>query len=94
MIPKLSEACNAIRSMVHTSNINTLKSIYYACFPSIIKYGIIFGRNSSNSMKIFTSQKQIIRIMAAAQPKTCCRNLFTQRLQLFHACIYNELHYQ
>jgi hypothetical protein len=25
------------------SNINTLKSIYCACFHSIIKYGIIFG---------------------------------------------------
>ena len=30
MIPKLSGACSAIRSMVHTNNINTLKSIYYA----------------------------------------------------------------
>jgi hypothetical protein len=31
-IPKLSEACYAIRSMVHISNINSIKSIYYACF--------------------------------------------------------------
>jgi hypothetical protein len=27
-------------------------------------YGIIFGHNSSNSGKIFTLQKKIIRIMA------------------------------
>jgi len=30
MIPKLSAACYALRSMVHISNINTLKSIYNA----------------------------------------------------------------
>jgi len=44
MIPNLSGACYAVRSMVHISdiNINTLKSIYYAYFHSVIKYGIIF----------------------------------------------------
>jgi len=30
MIPKLSAACYAIKSMVHISEINTSKSIYYA----------------------------------------------------------------
>ena len=53
MIPKLSGACYAVR-MGHISNINTLKSIYIAYFHSIIKYGIIFWANSSNSGKIFT----------------------------------------
>jgi hypothetical protein len=32
MIPKLSAACYAVSSMFHTSNINTLKSIYFAYF--------------------------------------------------------------
>jgi hypothetical protein len=44
-------------------------SIYY-------KYGIIVWGNSSNSRKIFTLQKKIIRTMAAAQPRTACRSLF------------------
>jgi hypothetical protein len=52
MIPKLSEACYAVRSMFHISNINTLKSIYFAYFHSIIQYGIIFWGNSSKSRKI------------------------------------------
>ena len=90
MIPKLREACNAIRSMVHISNINTLKSIYYACFHSIIKPGIMFWGNSSNSRKIFPSQKQTVRIMAAAQPKTCCRSLFQQLQTLPVPCPYIE----
>jgi hypothetical protein len=37
MIPKLSAVCYNIRMMVHISNINTLKSIYYADFHSVIK---------------------------------------------------------
>ena len=38
--------------MGHVSNINTLKSIYYAHFHYVIKYGIIWG-NTSNTVKIF-----------------------------------------
>jgi len=42
MIPKVTRLCYAIRSMVRISNINTLQSVHYAYFQSIIKYGIIF----------------------------------------------------
>jgi hypothetical protein len=76
MVPKLSGACYAVRSLYHISNINTLKSIYFAFFHSIIKYGIIFWGNSSNRKKIFTLQKKIIRIVVGAQPRTTCRSLF------------------
>ena len=38
MTPMFSAACYNIRSMVHTSKINTVKSIYYAYLLSIIKY--------------------------------------------------------
>ena len=79
VIPKLSEARNAIRSMVDISNTNTFKSIYYVYFHSIIKYGMIFwGGYSSNSGKIFTLQKKTVRIMAGAQPRTFCRSPFKQ----------------
>jgi hypothetical protein len=46
-------------------------SLYFTYFHSIMKYGIIFWGNSSNSKKIFTLQKKIIRIMVGA-----CRSLF------------------
>ena len=42
IIPKLSGACYAVRSMDHISNNDTLKSIYNAYFHSIIKYGKFF----------------------------------------------------
>ena len=40
MISKLSAVCYAIRLTVHISNINTLKSIYYAYFYSYVKHDI------------------------------------------------------
>jgi hypothetical protein len=58
MIPKLSGACYAVRLMLHINNINAIKSIYYAYFHTILKYGIIFRGNRSNSGKIFTLQKK------------------------------------
>jgi hypothetical protein len=42
IVPKLSGACYAVRSMSHVSNTVTLKAIYFAYFHSIMKYGIIF----------------------------------------------------
>jgi hypothetical protein len=50
LVPKLNGACYADRSMLH---ISTLKSIYFAYFHSLMKYGIILGRNSPDSKKIF-----------------------------------------
>jgi hypothetical protein len=85
---KLSGSCYAIRLMVCVSNINTVKSIYYAYFHSVIKYRIIFLVNSSNNGKIFTLQKKIVRIMARAQPRTSDRNLFKQLENLPVPCQY------
>jgi len=42
IIPKLSEEFYAVRLMVHISNMNTFKSIYYKHFLSIIQIRKIF----------------------------------------------------
>jgi hypothetical protein len=88
MLPKLRAACYAVRSMFHISNINTLKSIYFAYFHSIVQYGIIFGGNSTNSRKIFTLQKKIIIIMVGAHPRTPCRSIFKKLEILPVPCQY------
>jgi hypothetical protein len=88
MIPKLSGACYAVRSVFHIININTLKSIYFAYFHSIVQYRIFFGGNSLNSRKIFTLQKKIIRIMVGAHPRTPCRSLFKKQEILPFPCQY------
>jgi hypothetical protein len=78
LIPKLSAACYAVRFMLHVSNTDTLKSVYFAYFHSIMKYGIIFWGNSSNSKKIFALQKKIRRVMVGARPTNSCRSLFNR----------------
>jgi hypothetical protein len=42
MIPQLNGACYNISSVVHISNINTLKLIHNAYVHSVVKYGIFF----------------------------------------------------
>jgi hypothetical protein len=63
LFPKLSGACYAIRSMLHISNTDTLKSIYFACFHPLMKYGIIFWGNTTDSKKVLIWQKKIVRLM-------------------------------
>jgi hypothetical protein len=58
MIHNLSGACYAVTLMVHMSNHNPLKSVYYAYLHSIIKYGIISWGNLSGSGNILTLQKK------------------------------------
>ena len=76
IIPRLSITCYMVRQMCHICNNDTLRSIYFAYFHSVVSYGIIFWGNSSHSRKIFTLQKKIIRIMMGAHPRTSCRKLF------------------
>jgi hypothetical protein len=92
IIRKLSGACYAVRSIVHISDITTLRSIYFTYFHSIIKCGIIFWVISSSSAKIFTLRK-IIRILAGAQLRTSCRNLFKKLEILPIPCHYIHFNY-
>jgi hypothetical protein len=46
-----------------------------------MKYGIIFWCNSTDSRKVFTLQKKIVRIMLGVKPQNSCRGLF-KRLQI------------
>jgi hypothetical protein len=71
----------SIRSMSHIISTDTLKSIYFTYFHSIIKYGIIFGGNSPNSKMVFTLQNRTVRIIAGVKSRNSCRNLF-MRLEI------------
>jgi hypothetical protein len=81
IVPKLSGACYSSRSVSHVSNTVTLKAIHFACFHSIMKYGIIFWGNSSSSKNVFTLQKKVIRTIAGVEPRHSCTNLF-KRLEI------------
>jgi len=80
IIPKLSSACY-IMSIKPFMSLNTLKTIYYSYFNTIISYSLPFWGNSPHSIKIFRMQKRIIRIMIGCKRKVSCRNLF-RRLEI------------
>jgi hypothetical protein len=43
IIPNLCRACDTVGLMFHISNTDTFKSIYFACFHSLIKYDTYLG---------------------------------------------------
>jgi hypothetical protein len=70
------------------SSTDTLKSIYFAYFHSIMKYGIIFWCNSPNSKMIFTLQKRTVRIIVGVKSRNSWRNLFMRLEILLLPCKY------
>jgi hypothetical protein len=47
--------------------VDTYKLVYFTYLHSILLYGVIFWGNSTDSKKVFTFQKKIIRIMAGVK---------------------------
>jgi len=48
---------------------DTLKSVCYTCFHSLIRCRAIFWGNSSNSLLVFWLQKKAIRIITGVKTK-------------------------
>ena len=49
---------------------------------------LFLGSNTCNSRKMYSLQKQVVRIMAGAQPRMSCRTTFQQLQFLPVACQY------
>jgi hypothetical protein len=56
---QVSAICYEITSVMPLMAQETLKMVYYAYFHSIIIYGLIFWKNSPQSVKIFKIQRKI-----------------------------------
>jgi hypothetical protein len=88
MLPKLSRACYAVRSLSLISSTDTFKSIYFAYFHSIMKCGFMFWGNSPNSVMIFTLWKRTVGIIAGVKSRNSCRNLLMRLDILPLSCKY------
>jgi hypothetical protein len=64
ILPKLSTAIFAIRTLSYFRSKQILWMVYISYFHSILKYGIILWGNSTNSVRVFKLQKKVIRIMS------------------------------
>jgi hypothetical protein len=72
IIPKLSSACFAMRTVTLLLKIDTLKLVNFAHFHSITSYGVIFWGNSKDSKRVFNIQKKIIGIMVRVKRSVSC----------------------
>jgi hypothetical protein len=61
--PKLNSACYCMRAVNSFVPQDTLKTIYYSYFHTIMVYGLPFWGSSTESVKIFKLQKRVIRVM-------------------------------
>jgi hypothetical protein len=77
ILPKLSSACFAMKSVKPFVSQQIMQIIYYSHFHSIMSYGLIFWGYSTISMRVFRVQKRIIRIMTGSKSRDSCRKLFT-----------------
>jgi hypothetical protein len=50
--------------------------IYFAYFHSILKIGIMFWENHTDSIRVFRLQKTVVRIMSGAKSRVSCKPLF------------------
>jgi hypothetical protein len=67
MIHKSSEPCCIVRLMFHTSIFDTLKTISFAWFYCIVKYGVIWWEiTACDSREMITVWKKIVRFMVGA----------------------------
>jgi hypothetical protein len=65
-----------------------IKTLYFANFQSIFKYGLICYGNSVDAVRIFMLQKKVVRIMCFANKYDHCKPLFQKLNLLTFACLY------
>ena len=73
---KPSSACYVMRLVKPCVTANILIVIYYSCFHLIMAYGLIFCRNSPNSIKIFRLQRRLSESWWTAEVETHAENCF------------------
>jgi hypothetical protein len=82
LIPKLTSAWHAIRTLKQIMSQEMWIMIYYAYFHSLITYGITFWGNSPYSTHIFILQKTMIKMMTNSKNRNSCKNLL-KNLNIF-----------
>lgn len=85
---KLNQVSYFIRVLSTYVEKNTLKTVYFACFQSLLRYGIIFWGRCTTVERVFTIQKRMVRVLCNKKYKDTCRGLFKSNELLTVAGIY------
>jgi hypothetical protein len=62
IVPRLSQACYITRADKLILSQEVLQMIYYACFNSVMTYGLLFWGNSSHCIEIFRLHKKKLEL--------------------------------
>jgi hypothetical protein len=73
---KLCKICFGIRVVRRVTGLETVRTLYYAYFQSLLSYGLIFWGNSVNAKLIFRLQKRAVRAMMQIPKTTSCKQHF------------------
>jgi hypothetical protein len=90
---KSNKACYAIRSIKPFMSLEVPRLTYFSYVHSVLSYGIIFWRNSSQNESIFRIQRRIIRVIMGSGRRDSCHELFMHlNILLLHSqCIFSLL---
>ena len=80
---KIIPYCYWLLRTSSTLNIPALKPIYFGYIHSNLKYGIIYWGDSTNSKKLFTLEKRVIRYITKAKQWDSCKPLFNTNFYLY-----------
>jgi hypothetical protein len=75
---KLGKACYALQSLTPYLSTQTLVTVHYSLFHSVMAYGLLFWGNSTHSIQIFKLQKRAIRAIMGKQKRESGRELFKE----------------
>ncbi|PNF35448.1 hypothetical protein B7P43_G04120 [Cryptotermes secundus] len=85
---KLCKICFALRIISRVAGPETVRTLYYAYFQSMLIYGLIFWGNSGEAKVIFKLQKRAIRIMIQIPKTVSCKQYFKLLHILPLPCLY------
>ena len=75
---KLNTYCGLLRRLRDQLFTDTIRLLYFSNIQSIMTYGILFWGSGKNAIKIFRTQKRLIRCILGLSPTTSCKPYFLQ----------------
>ena len=71
LLHKLSSVFYIMRRLSHLLNIQTLRTVYFAHFHSLVNYRIIFWGNTSSMHKVFLIKKTLKTMLGISSKRSC-----------------------
>lgn len=92
---RLASACYALKNLSKMLSTSALRSVYFAYFESILRYGLEVWGNNVYIDSVLILQKKAIRCIERAKPLEHCRPLFVKHgiltviaLYIYLVCIF------